>query len=71
MHYTELSVVIHTAYINNTYENQMVATAKTSRTRNVISALLYINTLPYFSITVNKAIVIDIWLKDVRNQASQ
>lgn len=67
----ELSVLIHMAYTNNTHENQMVATAKTSSTRNVMSALLYISTLPYLSITVNKAIVIDIWPKVVRNQASQ
>ena len=38
----------------------MVATAKISKTRNVINALLYISTLPNLSITVNMAIVTDI-----------
>lgn len=55
----------------NTYENDIVTIAKTSKTRNTISGLLYVKTWPNFNMAVSAAMVIENCINVIVNHPHQ
>ena len=67
--FMKLSPILN--YRDITYEKAMVAAANISSVRNTMKPLEYIRTLPNFNIMVSIAMVTDICVNVVKNQASQ